>query len=129
MIEMEEIRQAKIDSLLIKSVCSAVTNAGIAVPVSLNQESVHTAWEALKTAADRARLQVPAPVSSVQMEYLLHMKPAAVLSAVTETIRKCREYIRKHIRLYLRGKFKFCTDTLLFCGDTGYLTDILNSTL
>ena len=94
MIEMEEIRQVKIDSLLIKSVCSAVTNAGIAVPVSLNQESVHTAWEALKTAADRARLQVPAPVSSVQMEYLLHMKPAAVLSAVTETIRKCREYTK-----------------------------------
>ena len=91
-IEMEEIKQVKIDSLLIKSVCSAVTNAGIAVPVSLNEESVQIAWEALKPAADRARLQVPAPVSSVQMEYLYHMKPAAILSAVTGTIRKCREF-------------------------------------
>ena len=91
MIEMDEIRQLKIDSLLIKSVCSAVINAGIAVPVSLNPESVRVAWEALKTAA-HPRLQVPAPVSSVQMEYLYHMKPRAVVSAVTDTIRTCREY-------------------------------------
>ena len=55
MIEMEEIRQVKIDSLLIKSVCSAVSNAGIAVPVALNPESVKTAWEALKNAS-RPRL-------------------------------------------------------------------------
>ncbi len=90
MIEMEEIRQTKIDSLLIKSVCSAVTSAGVAVPVSLNADSVSTAWEALKTAA-RPRLQVAAPVSSVQMEYLYHMKPKALLSAVTDTVRLCRE--------------------------------------
>ena len=91
MIEMDLIRQVKIDSLLIKSVCTAVANAGIAVPVALNEESVRTAWDALKSAA-HPRLQVPAPVSSVQMEYLYHMKPKAVISAVTETIRKCREF-------------------------------------
>ena len=90
-IEMDEIRQVKIDSLLIKSVCSAVTNAGIAVPVSLKEDNVQLVWDALKTAAF-PRLQVPAPVSSVQMEYLYHMKPKAVISAVTEKIRKCREY-------------------------------------
>lgn len=91
MIEMDLIKQVKIDSLLIKSVCTAVANAGIAVPVALNEESVRTAWDALKSAA-HPRLQVPAPVSSVQMEYLYHMKPKAVISAVTETIRKCREF-------------------------------------
>ena len=91
MIEMDLMRQVKIDSLLIKSVCTAVANAGIAVPVALNEESVRTAWDALKSAA-HPRLQVPAPVSSVQMEYLYHMKPKAVISAVTETIRKCREF-------------------------------------
>ncbi len=91
MIEMDEIRQIKIDSLLIKSVCSAVKNAGIAVPVALNGESVRIAWEALKTAVS-PRLQVPAPVSSVQMEYLYHMKPKAIIAAVTETIRRCRDF-------------------------------------
>ena len=116
MIEMDQIRQVKIDSLLIKSVCSAVTNAGIAVPVSLSRESVRLAWESLKTAAN-ARLQVPVPVSSVQMEYLLHMKPKAVIAAVTETIRQCREY----------------TDNVEFIAedatrsDGGFLREILKS--
>lgn len=90
MIEMDEIRQKKIDSLLIKSVCSAVFNAGIAVPVALNPESVQTAWDALKNAV-HPRLQVVAPVSSVQMEYLFHMKPKALLSAVSDTLKLCRE--------------------------------------
>ena len=90
-IEMEEIRQVKIDSLLIKSVCTAVVNSRIAVPVALNEDSVRIAREALKNAV-RPRLQVPAPVSSVQMEYLSHMKPKAMIAAVTDTIRKCREF-------------------------------------
>ena len=90
MIEMEEIRQTKIDSLLIKSVCSAVKHAAVAVPVALNAESIAVTWEALKE-FPRARLQVPAPVSSVQMEYLYHMKPKAVLAAVEQTVALCRE--------------------------------------
>ena len=90
-IDLNPIRQKKIDSLLIKSICSAVKNATIAVPVSLKDpDSVPVTWESLKE-AEKARLQVTAPVSSVQMEYLLHMKPNAVLSAVKETVRKCRE--------------------------------------
>lgn len=89
-IDMEPIHHTKIDSLLIKSVCTAVTHAGISVPVSLNSESVHMTWEALK-GTPKARLQVIAPVSSVQMEYLFHMKPQVMLKTVAETIRQCRE--------------------------------------
>ncbi len=92
-IEMDEIRQKKIDSLLIKSVCSAVANAGVAVPVALNDESVQITWDALKDAS-HPRLQVVAPVSSVQMEYLYHMKPKALLKAVSDTIRKCSEMVQ-----------------------------------
>ena len=70
-IDLCGIRQKKIDRLLIKSICSAVKNAMIAVPVSLiEEESVQMTWEALREARS-ARLQVVAPVSSVQMEYLL----------------------------------------------------------
>ena len=90
-IEMEEIRQLKIDSLLIKSVCSAVKHAAVAVPVALNEESVIITWEALKN-YPKARLQVPAPVSSVQMEYLYHMKPKAILTAVEQIIKLCCRY-------------------------------------
>ncbi len=87
-IELHPIRRAKADSLLIKSISSAVRQASVAVPVSLTEESVRTTWAALKEAPS-ARLQVSVPVSSVQMEYLLHMKPAAVLEAVRKTIGYC----------------------------------------
>ena len=91
-IDLCGIRQKKIDRLLIKSICSAVKQAMIAVPVSLTEEdSVRMTWEALKESAS-ARLQVVAPVSSVQMEYLLHMKPAGLISVVVKSISDCRKY-------------------------------------
>ncbi len=91
MIELNAIEQTRVDSLLIKSVCSAVQNAGVAVPVHLNAESVRLTWEALKEGR-KVRLQVFAPVSSVQMEYLLHKKPVGLQKAVEETIRECVKY-------------------------------------
>lgn len=87
-IELEPIAQTKIDSLRIKSVAAAVRDAVVAVPVALNAESVSTTWNALRE-AKKARLQVPAAVSPVQMEYLFHKKPDAMLAAIRETIEKC----------------------------------------
>lgn len=89
-VELCEIRQKKIDRLLIKSICSSVQRAVVAVPVSLtDEESVQMTWEALREAR-KARLQVVAPVSSVQMEYLMHLKPAGLCTAVEKRIRECR---------------------------------------
>ena len=90
LIELEPIRQDKIDSLRIKSVAAAVKDSTIAVPVALNEESVRQTWNALKEAR-KARLQVCAPVSPVQMEYLFHKKPDAMLAAIRDTIAACRK--------------------------------------
>ena len=87
-IECAGIERVKIDSLLIKSIASAVNNASVAVPVALSAEGVETVWNALKE-AKKPRMQVVAPVSSVQMEYFFHKKPAAMLSAVKETVAAC----------------------------------------
>ena len=87
-IELEPIVQAKIDSLRVKSAVAAVKNSIVAVPVALNAESVQQTWNALKE-AKKARLQVCAPVSPVQMEYLFHKKPEAMLNAVRDTIAEC----------------------------------------
>ena len=87
-IELEGIKQPKIDALRIKSVASTVKNSIVAVPVSLTAESVELTWNALKE-AKRPRLQVVASVSPVQMEYLFHKKPAAMLDAIKETIEAC----------------------------------------
>ena len=87
-IELEGITQPKIDALRIKSVASTVKNSIIAVPVALCTESVDATWNALKE-AKHPRLQVFASVSPVQMEYLFHKKPAAMLKAIEETISAC----------------------------------------
>ena len=91
LIELTEIRQAKIDGLLIKSISQAVRNAKLAVPVTFSDENIRMAWDALKDARN-PRLQVAAPVSSVQMEYIFHMKPDRLADCISETIRKCRAY-------------------------------------
>ncbi len=88
LIELEPIVQPKIDALRIKSVAAAVQRSAVAVPVSLNSESVRATWNALKDAR-HPRLQVCAPVSPVQMEYLHHKKPAAMIEAVRLTIADC----------------------------------------
>ena len=90
-INLCPIRQKKTDRLLVKSICSAVRNAVIAVPVDLtDEESVRFTWEALKEAA-RPRLQIAVPVSSVQMEYLYHIKPDAMIRKVEQAVRNCRD--------------------------------------
>ena len=88
-IELEGIERLKIDSLRIKSVAAAVKNSILAVPVQLDLENVTAVWNALKEAR-KPRLQVVAPVSPVQMEYLFHKKPAAMLDAIRDTVSACK---------------------------------------
>ncbi|MBQ6545136.1 MAG: hypothetical protein IJL72_05295 [Lachnospiraceae bacterium] len=85
-IETDEIRKIKADSLCIKSISDAVTGAIVAVPVQPDKASIDTAWEALQRAR-HPRLQIVTPVSLVQMEYLMHKKPEAVRESALSAVR------------------------------------------
>ena len=87
-IELEGMENAKVDSLRIKSIASAVKESTVAVPVSLQEENVEAVWNALQI-AKAPRLQVAAPVSAVQMEYLYHKKPEAMLATVSQMVKAC----------------------------------------
>ena len=87
-IELEGIHNARIDSLLIKSIAAVIGDSAIAVPVELNEESIEGTWCALK-GAKQPRLQVCAPTSPVQIEYLFHMKPDAMIAAIRSSVAKC----------------------------------------
>ncbi len=84
-IELEGIENPRVDSLRIKSIAAAVQGSIVAVPVQLTEESVCQVWSALQQ-AKHPRLQVCASVSPVQMEYLYHKKPEAMLQAIAGTI-------------------------------------------
>ena len=89
-IETAPIVNRRTDSLLIKSLASAVRDSVIAAPLTLTEkDSVAVTWSALKEAR-KARLQVVAPVSTVQMEYLCRMKPSAVLDQVKAQIAEAK---------------------------------------
>ncbi len=89
-IELNAITQAKVDSLLIKSIVTAVKNSCIAVPVVPGKSAVETV-SALKETKNY-RLQVEAPMSSVQMEYIYHAKPAKLKEMIITTVESCLEY-------------------------------------
>ncbi|MBE6601332.1 MAG: hypothetical protein E7637_02350 [Ruminococcaceae bacterium] len=90
LIELDGIKNPRIDALLIKSVAAAVNNSRIAVPVELlNEENLEKTWAALKTAKN-PRLQVCASTSAVQIEYLFHKKPDTMIEAISQTVRACR---------------------------------------
>ena len=88
-IEVSPITSPKIDRLLIKSISSAVKDSTVAVSVGLSEENIAIAWSALEE-AKHPRLQVTAPVSAVQMEYLAGKKPEAMLAAIGDLVGKCR---------------------------------------
>ena len=88
-IELEGISNPRIDSLRIKSIAAAVTGSAVAVPVQLTADSPRQVWAALQQ-AKFPRLQVSAAVSAVQMEYLFHKKPEAMLTAISETAAACK---------------------------------------
>lgn len=88
-IETTGIENLKTDSLLIKSIASAVGQSVVAVPVDLEGQMLEATWEALKDAA-YPRLQVPAPVSIVQMEYQARLKPEDLVQTLSKTIQACK---------------------------------------
>ncbi len=87
-IELEGICNTRIDSLLVKSLAAAVIDSTIAVPVELTEESIEDTWCALKQ-AKHPRLQVAAPTSQVQIEYLFHKKSNAMIDAIRTSVAKC----------------------------------------
>lgn len=89
-IELEGIENARVDSLRIKSIAAAVSESVVAVPVELNNESIDAVWSALKL-AKRPRLQVVASTSAVQIEYIFHKKPEAMIEAIKSTVARCSE--------------------------------------
>ena len=91
-IEVGPIVNRRIDTLLVKSLASAVHDGTIALPLNASEaDAAETAWNAVKDAA-HPRLQVSLPVSTVQMEYLCHKKPAQILEMIRSLTAQCAAY-------------------------------------
>ncbi len=83
-IEMGPVSSKKTDSLILKTAAAAVS-AKLAVVGGMTTEQIDLTWETLKFAKS-ARIIIALPVSAVQMEYLCHKKPAAMLENITALV-------------------------------------------
>ena len=77
-IELPEIQNVRIDTLLIKTISTFVKKSAISVAAGMSVESVENAAMALST-AKKPCIRIELPVSPVSMEYVCHKKPDKIL--------------------------------------------------
>lgn len=88
-VELPAIADEKLDSILIKSICSTVKNSIVSVVCPLNENGIETAWQAISK-AQKPRLQLVVPVSTVQMEFICCKKPHVVLEMISALVAKAK---------------------------------------
>lgn len=84
-IELPLLKKEKEDSLVYKTICSAVGETAIKIDAGTTDDSARLAAEAIKTAKNKC-MQIVLPVSTVQMEYGFHKKSAAMLTFIAERV-------------------------------------------
>ena len=130
-VETGKIKNGKQDCLLIKSLASTVKNGILAVPVDVfDADGIEIVWNALRE-AKHPRLQVAVPVSTVQMEYLCHQKPAGILKMIADNVSRCKqlcadvEFIAED---FGRSDSDFLNDVVKTAVDNGATTISFNDT-
>ncbi len=89
-IELPEIQNARIDTLLIKTISTFVKKNTISVAAGMSIESVENAAVALSTAA-HPRIRIELPTSPVSMEYVCHKKPDKMLAWIEKVVSLAKE--------------------------------------
>jgi len=89
-IELAPIRSRREDTIVYKTIAAAVKNASIRIPAGLDAESAAAAWDSVKEAKSPC-LQVIVPTSTVQMEYLCHVKGTKMLGLIEKLCTECRK--------------------------------------
>ena len=84
------IRPAE-DKVICRTISQSVKNAAVAIPVGFTKESVSEAWECVKEAKHPV-LQVELPVSTVQMEYIYHLKSDKMLVKAEALLKEAKKY-------------------------------------
>lgn len=88
-VELPSIQNEKADTLLIKSIASAVKTSRVVLCAALSIEGVEQAYAAIKEAV-KPCLQISVPTSTAQMEYICHKKPDQILTLIDELVQKAK---------------------------------------
>ncbi len=93
-IELSALKNTKEDAVINRTVAGLIKNCTVKISVGLTEESINEAYESIKDAVDPC-LRVTVPVSTVQMEYMYHVKAPKMLGIVTDICAKAKEKCSK----------------------------------
>lgn len=89
-IEISEIENAKVDTLLVRTISSFVKNSVISVAAGSSVESIENAAAALSSAKKPA-IRIELPTSTVGMEYTCHKKAPKMLEWIEKAVTFAKE--------------------------------------
>lgn len=81
-IELPALRDKKEDEIVVKTISSVITKTAVLINAGVTEEEITRAFGAVKSAKE-VWLQIALPVSTVQMEYMYHLKAAAMLEKIS----------------------------------------------
>ena len=90
-VELAPVKNVREDTIIYKTVAQNVRNSAVAIPVGMTAEDVSVAWECVKDAKS-PRLQVEVPTSTVQMEYVHHLKAEKMLEKIGALVTEAKGY-------------------------------------
>ena len=93
-VELPSIQNEKADTLLVKSIASAVKDSRVVLSAALTAEGVEQAYAAVREAKSPC-LQIAVPTSTAQMEYICHKKPDQILSLIGELVKKAKSLCKE----------------------------------
>ena len=122
-IELAPIKSVKEDTVVNRTISGLIKSAAVKIPVGFNAESVEIAFSSISS-AEKPCLQVVVPSSTVQMEYMYHMKAPAMLEKAVELVKLAKEKCERVELVALdasRADRAFLKDLLKAAADNGAL--------
>ena len=89
-VELPAIQSGKEDMVVCKTIATAV-KCQVSVPVGDNADSVAEAWQCVESAV-KPCLQVVLPISTVQMEYMYHLKAEKMQEKIAFLCAEAKKY-------------------------------------
>ena len=90
-VELAPVKNLREDTIIYKTIASTLKGCTVAIPAGFSEDEVASAWECVKD-AEKARLQVVVPTSTVSMEYTYHIKAEKMLPKISSLINEALKF-------------------------------------
>ncbi len=90
-VELAPVKNIREDTIIYKTIAQNIKNSVVAVPTGFTADDTAAAWECVKD-AKKPRLQIELPTSTVQMEYMYHLKADKMITKIAELTAEAKKY-------------------------------------